>query len=153
MLRLKSFLTYLEKAKWIIFNILSFNNVVVVWNGIHSRPDTNWTAAERLFFYYSRLLYCPDQMLAVMVLNHHRVLLSEIVRPFVPFGTRYIGHAIRMWSAVCSATPHSQFGQGAINHLCMDEWNRPTPIRRRLSLTQAVRVKLIPNRPGTGSWV
>ena len=23
--------------------------------------------------------------------------------------------------------------------LCMDEWNRPTPVRRRLSLTQAAR--------------
>ena len=83
-------------------------------------------------------------MLAVMVLNHHRVLLSEIVRPFVPFGTRYMGHAIRMWSAVCSATPYSLFGQGAITHLCMDERNRSTPIRRRLSLTQAARGKLIP---------
>ena len=29
-------------------------------------------------------------------------------------------------------------------HLCMDEWNRPTPVRRRLSLTQAARGKPIP---------
>ena len=29
-------------------------------------------------------------------------------------------------------------------HLCMDECNRPTPVRRRLSLTQATRGKPIP---------
>ena len=37
-----------------------------------------------------------------------------------------------------------QFGEGARPHLCMDEWNRPTPVQRRLSLTQIVRGKLIP---------
>ena len=55
-----------------------------------------------------------------------------------------IGHAVRTWSAVCSEAPHSQFGEGARPHLCMDEWNRPTPVRRRLSLTQAARSKPIP---------
>ena len=53
-------------------------------------------------------------------------------------------HAVRTWSAVCSEAPHSQFGEGARPHLCMDEWNRPTPVRRRLSLTQAARGKPIP---------
>ena len=48
------------------------------------------------------------------------------------------------WSAVCSEAPHSQFREGAKPHLCMDEWNRPTPVRRRLSLTQAAREKPIP---------
>ena len=46
-----------------------------------------------------------------------------------------MGHAVSTWSAVCSEVPHSQFGEGARPHLCMDEWNRPTPVRRRLSLT------------------
>ena len=55
-----------------------------------------------------------------------------------------IGHAVSTWSAVCSETPHSQFGEGASPHLCMDEWNRPTPVRRRLILTQAARGKPIP---------
>ena len=54
---------------------------------------------------------------------------------------------------VCSEAPHSQFGEGARPHLCMDEWNRPTPVRRRLSLTQAARGKPIPTglapAPGT----
>ena len=56
----------------------------------------------------------------------------------------FIGHAVSTWSAVCSEAPHSQFGEGARPHLCMDEWNRPTPVRRRLSLTQAAHGKPIP---------
>ena len=68
----------------------------------------------------------------------------KTVRPRAPCGARCMGHAIRMWSAVCSAVPHSQFGEGARPHLCMDEWNRPTPVRRRLSVTQVVRGNLTP---------
>ena len=49
--------------------------------GIHSRSDTNRTGAEGLSFYYPRLLYCPDQMLAVMLLSQHRVSSSKTVRP------------------------------------------------------------------------
>ena len=56
-------------------------------------------------------------------------------------------------AAVCSEAPHSRLGEGARPHLCMDEWNRPTPVRRRLSLTQATRGKPIPKGlapvPGT----
>ena len=113
--------------------------------GIHSRPDTNRTGAEGLSFYYPRLLHCLDQMLAVMSLSQHRVSSSKTVRPRAPCDARCIGHVVSTWSAVCSEAPHSQFGEGARPHLCMDEWNRPTPVRRRLSLTQAH-----PNRPGTG---
>ena len=67
-----------------------------------------------------------------------------IVRLRAPCGARCMGHAIRTWPAVCSMALHSQYGDGAKPHLCMDEWNLPTPVRRRLSLTQAVRSKLIP---------
>ena len=105
--------------------------------GIHSRPDTNRTGAEGLSFYYPRLLHCLDQILAVLLLSQHRVSSSKTVRPRAPCGARCIGHAVSTWSAVCSEAPHSQFGEGARPHLCMDEWNRPTPVRRRLSLTQA----------------
>ena len=112
--------------------------------GIHSRSDTNRTRAEGLSFYYPRLLHCLDQMLAVMSLSQHRVLSSKTVRPRAPCGARCIGHAVSTWSAVCSEAPHSQFGEGARPHLCMDEWNRPTPVRSRLSLTQAARGKLNP---------
>ena len=53
-------------------------------------------------------------------------------------------HVKIMWSAVCSQAPHSHFAEEAKPHLCMHEPKRPTPVRRRLSLTQAVLVKLIP---------
>ena len=95
-------------------------------------------------FYYPRLLNCPNQMLAVVLLSQHQVSSSKTVRPRSPCGARCIGHAVSTWSAVCSEEPHSQFGEGARPHLCMDEWNRPTPVSRRLSLTQAARGKPIP---------
>ena len=96
--------------------------------GIHSRPDTNRTGAEGLSFYYPKLLHCLGQMLAVMLLSQHRVSSSKTVRPRAPCGARCTGHP-STWSAVCSEAPHSQFGEGARPHLCMDEWNRPTPVR------------------------
>ena len=83
-------------------------------------------------------------MLAVVLLSQHRVSSSKTVRPRAPCGARFREHAIRTWSAVCSEAPYSQFGEGARPHLCMDEWNRPTPVRSRLSLTQAARGKSIP---------
>ena len=110
---------------------------------IHSRSDTNRTGAEGLSFYYSRLLHCPDEMPAVMLLSQHRVSSSKTVRPRAPCGARCIGNAVSTWSAVCSEAPHSQFGEEARPYLCMNEWNRPTPVRRRLSLTQATRGKPI----------
>ena len=86
----------------------------------------------------------PDQMLAVVLLSQHRVSSFKTVRSRAPCGALYIGHAVSTWSAVCSKAPHSQFGEGVRPHLCMDEWNCPTPVRRRLSLTQAARGKPIP---------
>ena len=58
-------------------------------------------------------------------------------RPRVPFGWRKIGHDVTMWSAVCSAAPHSQVAVRAIPHLCIVERKRPIPVRRRFSRTQA----------------
>ena len=55
-----------------------------------------------------------------------------------------MGHIKIMWSTVCSLAPHSHFAEEARPHLCMDHPKRPTSVRRRLSLTQAVMVKLIP---------
>ena len=52
-------------------------------------------------------------------------------------------HVKIMWSANCLLEPHSQFAEEARPHLCMDEPKHPTPVSRRLSLTQAVVVKLI----------
>ena len=140
--------TYLQE------DATSVGVVVVVWKNIHSRSDdTNRTGAEGLSFYYPRMLYCHDQMLAVMFLSQHRVSSSKTIRARAPCGARCIKHAVRTWSAVCSEAPHSQFGEEARAHQCMDEWNRPTSVRRRLSLTQAARGKPIPTGlvpiPGT----
>ena len=99
--------------------------------------------AEGLSFYYLRLLCCPNQMLTVVLLSQHRVSSFKTVRPHAPRGTRCMGHDIRTWSAVYSAAPHSQFDEGVRPHLCMGEWNRPTPVLKRLSLTQAARDKPI----------
>ena len=75
------------------------------------RHKQNW--AEVLSFYYARMLYCLDQMLAVMVLDQHRVSSCKTVRPRAPSGAACMGHAIRTWSAVCSEEPaHSQLGEG-----------------------------------------
>ena len=144
---------YLSKTE-INLTIKNHVVVVVVWKDIHSRSDTNRTGAEGLSFNYLKLLHCLNQMLAVMLLSQHRVSSSKTVRPHVPCGARCIGHAIRIWSAVCSEAPHSQFCEGgARTHLCMDKWNRPIPVRRRLSLTQVGCDKAIPTGlapvPGT----
>ena len=90
------------------------------------------------------LLCCLDQMLAVIELSQHLVLSSKTVRLIIPRGARCMEHVKRMWSAVCSLAPNSQFAEEARPHLCMDEPKRPTPVRWRLSLTQAVLVRLIP---------
>ena len=86
----------------------------------------------------------PDQMFAVMLISQHRVSSFKTVKPRAPCGTRCIGHAIRTWSLVFSGTPHLQFGEGARPHLCMDEWNCPTPVLKRLSFTEAAPDKPIP---------
>ena len=112
--------------------------------GIHSRSDTNRTGAESLSFYYPRLRNCLNQMLAVVLLSQHRVSLCKTIRPHASCDAQCIGHAVSTWSVICSEVPHSQFSEGVRPHLCMDEWNRPTPVCRWLSLTQAARGKPIP---------
>ena len=91
-----------------------------------------------------------------MLLSQYRVSSSKTVRTRTPCGAPCIGYAVSTWSAVCLEAPHSQFGEGTRPHLCMDEWNRPTLVRRRLSLTQAARNKPIPTGlapvPGTKTW-
>ena len=88
-------------------------------------------------------------MLAVVLLSQHGVSSSKTVRPRVPCDAWCMGHAIRTWPAVCSEAPHLQFIEGARLHLCMDEWNHPTPVLKLLSLTQAAWDKPIP--AGLGS--
>ena len=56
----------------------------------------------------------------------------------ISFRRPWIGHWRTTWSTVCSSAPHSQAGEGAITHLYMQERKPPTPVRRRLSRTEAV---------------
>ena len=51
------------------------------------------------------------------------------------------------WSTVSSSAPHSQAAEDIL-HLYKQEWKRPTPVRRRLSRTQAVTDWAI-----LGGWV
>ncbi|XP_076804591.1 uncharacterized protein LOC143448655 [Clavelina lepadiformis] len=78
------------------------------------------------------------------VISHAIVSSSSLFRPSTPRGGRWIGQALITWSAVCSVAPHSHPGEGASPHLCMSERKRPTPVRKRLSLTQAVLARDIP---------
>jgi len=52
------------------------------------------------------------------------------------------------WSTVCLSAPHSQAAEEAIPLLYKQEWKRRTPVRRRLSRTQALLGRIIP-----GGWV
>ena len=86
----------------------------------------------------------PESDVASGVIKSASSSSSKTVGPRAPCGAQCIRHAVSTWSVVCSEAPHSQFGERARPHLCMDEWNRPTPVRRRLSLTQVARGKPIP---------
>ena len=83
-------------------------------------------------------------MLVVMLLSQHQVSSSKTIRPHALCDAQCMGHAIGTWSAVCSKVPHLQCPEGVRPHLCMDEWNYPTPVCKQLSLIQAVQGKLIP---------
>ena len=133
--------------------VLIFNNssllietLMTTMFGKASTPDQSQTelGPRVYFFYYLRLLCCLDQMLLVMVLSQHWVLSSRAIRPLAPCGAQCMGHAITMWSVICSGA--AQFDEGVRLHLCVDKWNHPTPVCRQLSLTQAVWGK--PNPTG-----
>ena len=110
------------------------------------RHKQDWDRGFILLLYQTAAQ--PESDAGSLLLSQHRVSSSKTVRPRAPCGAQCIGHAVRTWSAVCSEAPHSQFGEGARPHLCMDEWNRPTPVCKRLSLTQATRDNPIPTGLG-----
>ena len=103
-----------------------------------------WNWGQRFILLLPQTAALPESDAGSGVLSQHQVSSSKTVRLHAPCGARCIGHAVSTWSAVCSEAPHSQFGEGARPHLCMDEWNCPTPVCRQLSLTQAARGKPIP---------
>jgi len=79
------------------------------------------------------------------MLNSHLIASSSrTVRLCSPWGGRWIGHWRTTWPTVCSSAPHSQAAEEAILHLYKQEQKRSTPVRRRLSRTQALLGRLIP---------
>ena len=118
---------------------------LVVWQGIYDPDQTQEkVGTEGLSFYHPNLLCCLDQILAVMDLIQDLVSSSKTVRPIILRGARCMGHVKIMQFKVCSLAPHSHFAEEARPHLYMEEPKRPTPVRRLLSLIQAILVKLIP---------
>ena len=81
---------------------------------------------------------CPDQMLAVMFLRYsefrHRKPLDLVFHVVFDLWSTLLEHGLRFVQ---------QFGEEARPHLWINKCNRPTPVLRRLNLTQAVRGKLI----------
>ena len=117
----------------------------VVWQGIYDPGQTQEKSGNLGFILlHPYLLCCLDQVVAVMELSQHLVSSSKTVRPIIPWGARCTEDVKIMLSEVCLLAPHSHFAEEARPHLRIDEPKRPTPGRRRLSLTQAVLVKLIP---------
>ena len=129
---------HLSKSVFIIISSSSYGSVSMI-QVRHKERIGN----QGLFFYHPRLLCCINQMLTVTELSLHLVLSSKTVRPIIPQGARCIEHVKVMWFAVGLLAPHSDLAEEARSLLCMDEPKRPMPVRRRLSLTQAVLVKLI----------
>ena len=83
-----------------------------------------------------------------MLSSHSVVSLSRTIRPCSPWGGQWIGHWRTTWSTICSSAPHSQVAEEAIPHLYEQEWKRPTPVRKRLSRTQALLGRVTP-----GGWM
>ena len=80
-----------------------------------------------------------SQISSLLLSSQSRVETSTSDSPWAPCGGRWRWHALMIWSAVCSSSPHSQTGLWARPHLCMLALKRPTPVRRRLSFTHAWR--------------
>ena len=83
-------------------------------------------------------------MLTALILSQRRVSSSRTNRLGISFGVGACRNDV-----VCSLLRGTtQFGEGATPHLYMDEWNRPTPVRRRFSFTHDVLGKPIPSGLG-----
>ena len=87
----------------------------------------------------------PFQILAKTLLSQHRVSSSRINNPWYPLGAGCNGRFGITRAAVWLNEPHSRIDVGASPHLYMYDWNLPTPLRRRLSRSQAGLNKSMPN--------
>ena len=94
----------------------------------------------------------PHCISGQMLISHSMTSSSRTVRPCSPWRGWWIGHWRITWSTVCSSAPHSQAAEKAIPNLYRQERKRPTPVRRRLSRTQALlwRVATVGYLPVSG---
>ena len=92
-------------VSWILpawLPIVKVNFFFLVWRGIHLpiRSDAGFRGVKPV-----SSIVIPNRQT-----SHHR-------------GARCMGHVEITWSTVWSVAPHSQFGEGARPHLCMNEYN------------------------------
>ena len=86
----------------------------------------------------------PHQISEQMLTSHSIVSLSRTVRPCSPWRGRWIRYWRTTWSTVCCSASHSQAAEEAIPPLYKQKWKRQTPVRRRLSWTQALLGRVTP---------
>ena len=67
--------------------------------------------------------------------SHLAKLPFTVNRPRIPFGWRFMGQDVTIWSAVCFSAPHSQDAVEGLLHLCIVNRKRPTPVWGRFSPT------------------
>ena len=101
---------------------------------------------------YHRMLYCKEQVMASLLLSHHRLSSSRTVRLRAPRDIR-----CRLWAMLIRS--HLWFVQW--RRICdlvkeqdpllrMDVWNAPTPVRRRLTLSKGGSEQAHSNKLSTG---
>jgi len=99
--------------------------------GIAKRQCLSMFTIPNLFFFIfwsssSNRCLISGQMLS----SHSIVPSSRTVRPWSPWGGRWIRHWRTTWSMVCSSAPHSQAAEETIPHLYRQERKCPTPVGR-----------------------
>jgi len=114
------------------------------WCNIRT-AHTLWSS----FVWARSFTYCLAVLDFGEVLSNHSVVpSSRTVRTCSPWGGRWIGQWKTTSSTVGPSAPYSQSAEEAIPHLYKQERKRPTPMRRRLSRTQAFLGRVI----RVGAW-
>ena len=85
-----------------------------------------------------------------MLLSQYQVSSSKIVRPRAPCGARCMRHANTMWSTVCSAAPHSQFGKGVRPPSVHGRMESPNKSPQAIELNRSYLGKFHSDKAGTG---
>jgi len=102
---------------------------------------------QKCFFFWAS---CWNHCLATVDLGagaeqpfNCRIVQNRQAMHCSPWGAQWIGHWRATWLTVCSSAPYSQAAREAISHLYKQEQKRLTPLRRRLSWSQALLGRVI----------